>query len=188
MSLIKRKKKALRIGDIVIEKTLIGTKRRIGEVVFIRGERRKRLDLLQVSRHDLTPLSRNDLNGPRFFSLQEEQCKRLNLRRYTKKKTFELGDCIRQTQNGRIKFGRIIGFLHPDGLYSESYEKGYNGKDFLECVEISGRAGLPRKVNSDGHPKTFTVHSEKAKICDILPMDKNGGIRIKDYWELRAAK
>ena len=85
MSLIKRKKKALRIGDIVIEKTLTGTKRRIGEVVFIRGERRKRLDLLQVSRHDLTPLSRNDLNGPRFFGLQEEQCKRLNLRRYTKK-------------------------------------------------------------------------------------------------------
>mgnify|MGYP000290257121 CR=1 FL=1 len=103
-------------------------------------------------------------------------------------RNFELGDCIRYTHNGRLKFGRIIGFLHPDGLYSESYEKGYNGKDFLECVEISGRAGLPRKVNSDGHPKTFRVHSEKAKICDILPMDKNGGIRIKDYWELRTAK
>ena len=188
MSFNKRKKYSLKIGDIVIEKTPIGSNRRIGEVVFIRGERRKRLDLIQVSRHDLTPVSRNDLNGPRFFSLQEEQCKKLNLRRYAKKKTFELGDCIRQTQNGRIKFGRIIGFLHPDGLYSESYEKGYNGKDFLECVEISGRAGLPRKVNSKGHPKTFTVHSEKAKICDILPMDKNGGLRIKDYLELRKAK
>ena len=187
MSLIRRTKKSLKIGDFVIEKILTGAKRRIGEVVFIRGERKKRLDLLQVSRHDLTPLSRNDLNGPRFFSLQEEQCKRLNLRRYRRKRTFELGDCIRQTQSGRIKFGRIIGFLHPDGLYSDSYEKGYNGKDFLECVEISGRAGLPRKVKSDGQPKTFTVHSEKAKICDVLPMDKNGGVRIKDYWKIRTS-
>ena len=182
----KNRKKTYKIGDLVIEKAVTGSKRRIGEIVFIRGGSRQRMDLLQLSRHDLSPLSRNDLRGPRFFSLKEDQCKRLNLRRYQKKRTFELGDCIRHTQDGKIRFGRIIGFLHPDGLYTESYEKGYNGKDFLECVEISGKAGLPRKVNSEGHPKTFAVHSEKVKLCEILPMDHKGGIRIKDYWELRA--
>ena len=164
----KNRKKPYKIGDLVIEKAVTGSKRRIGEIVFIRGGSRQRMDLLQLSRHDLSPLSRNDLRGPRFFSLKEDQCKRLNLRRYQKKRTFELGDCIRHTQDGRIRFGRIIGFLHPDGLYTESYEKGYNGKDFLECVEISGKAGLPRKVNSEGHPKLlrFTLKkSNYAKFC-----------------------
>lgn len=111
-----------------------------------------------------SPLSPETIGtGLDFLAYKRNNAKGLILKDIRKKRTFELGDCIRQSQYGRIKFGRIIGFLHPDGLYSESCEKGYNGKDFLECVEISGRAGLPRKVNPDGDPKTFTVHSKKPK-------------------------
>jgi hypothetical protein len=29
----------------------------------------------------------------------------------------------------------------------------------------------------------FTIGPDHSKICDVLPMDNNGGIRIKDYWE-----
>ena len=83
------------------------------------------------------------------------------------------------------EFGTIVGFVHPEGLYSESYEKGYNGKDHLECVEISGRAGLPRKLDPDGNPKIFITEPDKCKHCEILPMDRNGGVRIKNYWEIK---
>ena len=78
----------------------------------------------------------------------------------------------------RSRYGRIIGFLHPDGLYSNSYERGHNGKDLLECVEISSRNGLPRKILKSGQPKIFCAQPMRATICEILPMDKNGGVRI----------
>ena len=78
---------------------------------------------------------------------------------------------------------RIISFVHPDGLYTDSNEKGYNGKDLIECVAIKGRDGLPRKIDSSGQVIRFIVGPEHAKIYQVLPMDNKGGVRIKDYWE-----
>ena len=70
-------------------------------------------------------------------------------------------------------------------IRDSSLENGYNGKDLLECVEISGRAGLPHKLDSLGQVKRFQADPKHTKLCEVLPMDKNGGVRIKDYWEIK---
>ena len=59
-------------------------------------------------------------------------------------------------------------FIPPDGLYSTSHEQGYNGKDLLECVEISPKPGLAQLMQSDGEPKRFTVQSKDCKIMDVI--------------------
>ena len=184
----KIKKKAdtpISIGDKIIEKIKTRSHKRIGEVLFIREGKVPRAEILELNRYDLTPLKSSDLQKNKTFSLPISQCKHLNMFRYHDKIRFKLGDVIQRNIQGRIRFGTIVGFVHPEGLYSESYEKGHNGKDLLECVEISGRAGLPRKLDAEGNPKIFIAEPEKCKPCEILPMDHNGGMRIKNYWEIK---
>ena len=179
----KEKDLPIEVGDKVIEKFKTRTHKRIGEVIFIRDGKIPKAEILELSRHDLSPIT--DLQKNKTFSLPLSKCKRLNMFRYEEKKKFKLGDVIQRNINGRVRFGSIVGFIHPEGLYSESYEKGHNGKDLLECVEISGRSGLPRKLDADGNPKVFVAEPEKCKQCEILPMDGNGGVRIKNYWEIK---
>ena len=184
----KKKRKAetpIFVGDKIIEKIKTRAHKRIGEVLFIREGKVPRVEILELNRHDLTPLKSTDLQKNKTFSLPLSQCKHLNMFRYQEKKRFKMGDIIQRNINGRIRFGSIVGFIHPEGLYSESYEKGHNGKDFLECVEISGRAGLPRKLDAEGNPKVFIAEPNKCKHCEILPMDRNGGVRIKNYLEIK---
>ena len=181
----KNKSEPLSVGDKVIEKIKTRTHKRIGEVLFIRDGKVPKAEILELNRHDLTPMKSGDLQKNRTFSLPLSECKRLNMLRYQEKKRFKVGDVIQRNSNGRVRFGSIVGFIHPEGLYSESYEKGHNGKDLLECVEISGRAGLPRKLDADGNPKVFIAEPERCKRCEILPMDHNGGVRIKNYWEIK---
>ena len=50
-----------------------------------------------------------------------------------------------QHKGGSFRYGRIVCFVHPDGLYSTSHEEGYNGKDLLECVEIEKSQGSCKK-------------------------------------------
>ena len=68
----------------------------------------------------------------------------------------------------------MTSFIHPDGLYSESFEKGYNGKDFLECIEVFPKQGLPRRKDSNNKPFTFLATGERSKVCVVIPMDKEG--------------
>ena len=178
---------SLNIGMIVEEISSSG-KNRLGEIVAIFGEKRKKLQILELNRHDLSPFFSSGKERLKFFTLDCERCRKLDLSRIRKPNSFLPGDVIRHSRNGRVRFGIIVGFTHPEGLYSESIEKGYNGKDLIECVEISGRAGLPQKLDSLGRVKRFTVGPNNIKICDVLPMDKNGGTRIKDYWELKREK
>ena len=56
------------------------------------------------------------------------------------KKNFEIGDIIRYSKAGRVKFGKIVSFVHPDEIFSESYEKGFNGKDFWNALKSQARA------------------------------------------------
>jgi hypothetical protein len=65
-------------------------------------------------------------------------------------------------------------------LYSDSFEKGYNGKDFLECIEILPKNGLPRKLDAKNKPYIFLATPKHSKCCVIIPMDKDGGVRIKE--------
>ncbi len=175
----------LMVGDKVIEKVRTRNHKRIGEVLFIRNGKVPKAEIMELNRHDLSPKKATDLKKNKTFSLQLSQCKRLNMLRYQEKKRFKVGDVIQRNNSGRVRFGTIVGFIHPEGLFSESYEKGHNGKDLLECVEISGKAGLPRKLDADGHPKVFIAEPGKCKHCEILPMDRNGGVRIKNYWEIK---
>ncbi len=182
--IIKKKASPIEVGDKIIEKTRTHSHKRIGEVLFIRDGPIPKVEALALNRHDLTPLKGSDLQKNKTFSILLSECKRLNTLRYEKRR-YKIGDVIQRNTSGRIRFGTIVGFIHPEGLYSESYEKGHNGKDLLECVEISGRAGLPRKLDADGNPRVFIAEPTKCKICEILPMDHNGGKRIKNYWEIK---
>jgi hypothetical protein len=175
----------IQVGDKIVEKHKTRTHRRIGEVLFIRSGKIPKAEILELNKHDLSPLKTTDIQKNKTFNLPLSECKHLNMFRYGEKKRFKVGDVIQRNTLAKIRFGTIVGFIHPEGLYSESYEKGHNGKDLLECVEISGRAGLPRKLDPDGNPKVFLAEPDKCKHCEILPMDHNGGVRIKNYWEIK---
>lgn len=180
-----KKNTPLTVGDRVIERVATGRRKRIGEIIFILEGRRRKFELMQLNPHDLSPLLRHNNEQIKFFRLREDQCKRLNEFKYQEKKTFCIGDVIRHAGHGRIRFGRIVSFVHPEGLYTNSNEKGYNGRDFIECVEIDPRKGLTVKMDADGEVKRFVVGPHHCKICEVLPMDKNGGVRIKNYWEMK---
>ena len=64
--------------------------------------------------------------------------------------------------------------MHPDGLYSTSHEQGYNGKDFLECVEISPKPGLAQQMQADGEPKRFTANPKQCKIMEVITTNSQG--------------
>ena len=170
----------LEIGDRVIEKFPSNQKKRIGEVIFVQEGRNRKLQLLQLNPHDLSPVRKSNLEL-KFFRISECKCKKLNGLKYLKKPTFQIGDIIRYSRNAQVKYGKIVSFVHPDGLYTESNEKGYNGKDLIECVAIKERDGLPRKTNGTGEVIRFTIGPKHLKICQILPMDQSGGQRIKGF-------
>jgi hypothetical protein len=180
-----KKKTPLEIGDRVIERVPTGKRKRIGEIIFVIEGNRRKFELIQLNPHDLTPLHRHNNEQLKFFKLREDQCKRVNEFKYREKKTFCIGDVIRHVGHGRLRFGKIVSFVHPEGLYTTSNEKGYNGKDLIECVEIDPRKGLAVKRDADGEVKRFVVGPHRCKICEVLPMDKNGGVRIKNYWEMQ---
>jgi hypothetical protein len=90
------------------------------------------------------------------------------------KKTFEKGDVVQSKRGGTVRFGRIVCFVHPDGLYSTSHEEGYNGKDLLECVEIDKKPGLLQKMDSDGEPKRFQAQGKDCKIMKVITTDSKG--------------
>ena len=162
----KKQNDQLQIGDIIIEKR--AKKKRIGEIIFIREGKARKLELIELNRHDLSPICKCSMEGPKVFSRLESECRKMNLFRFEKKKTFELGDIIKFTIRSKSKFGIVTSFIHPDGLYSESFEKGYNGKDFLECIEVFPKQGLPRRKDSN----KFKRRHQKPKILQSIPHKK----------------
>jgi hypothetical protein len=174
-----------KLGDIVVERSTNGSRKRIGEIVFIKEGKRTKLKLIELIPKSLSPKFSENHSRLRYFTLPIECCKKLNLSRSRKRKMIQIGDVVLSRRFGILRFGLVVGFHHPDGLYSDSWEKGYNGKDIIECVEISGRSGLPRKRDQIGKIKKFELTFSNAQLCEIIPMDINGGIRIKDYWELK---
>ncbi len=170
-------------GDIVVEKNTGSQRRRVGEIVLITESKRPKLKLIELIPRSLSPKFTADYSKLRYFSSPIEKCRKLKLAN-AKHNAFQLGDVLVSHRFGSCRFGIVVGFHHPDGLYSDSWEKGYNGKDIIECVEISGRSGLPRKRDMHGKIKKFEIDPSHAKLCEIIPMDQNGGVRIKDYYYL----
>ena len=96
---------------------------------------------MQLSHHDLSPIRKGNLEL-KFFRIPKQM--RLNEWKYNKKRTFQVSDIIKHTRYGRVRYGRIISFVHPDGLYTDSNER-YNGKDLIECVAIKEGMDCPEK-------------------------------------------
>ena len=99
-------------------------KKRIGEIIFIIEGKRRKFELIQLNPHDLSPLHRHNNEQLKFFKLREDQCKRINEFKYREKKTFCISDrVIRHAGQGRVRFGKIVSFVHPEGLYTTPNEK-----------------------------------------------------------------
>ena len=180
VSLTKRlkKKNVLSVGEIVEEIAPANGRVRIGEIILIREGRKRSFELIQLNPHNLEPIRHGDFAHYKRFRLTENQCKLLDKSKFEKKCSFRIGDVICKVYVDYLRYGRIVNFLHPDGLLTSSHEHGYNGKDLLECIEISSRSGLLRKTDTEGNAKRFITGPERCKICKVLPMDKKGGVRI----------
>jgi len=173
----KKKKKTIEIGDYVKEITASkGIKKRCGEVLMILQDDPgdPTCECMEVDPDDLSPVEKK-ADGIQLF-----KTKRSKLKHYTPskklftKKTFEKGDVIQHKKGARIKYGRIVCFVHPDGLYSKSHEEGYNGKDLLECVEIDKKPGLLQVLGPDGEPKRFQAKGKECKIMKVITTDSKG--------------
>jgi hypothetical protein len=155
----KLKKKEIEIGDHVRETVSSKGKKRCGEVLMILQDNPgdPTLECVEVHPDELTPLVKGS-DGMKTF----------------KTKTFEKGDVIRHKRGSTIRYGRIVCFVHPDGLYSTSHEEGYNGKDLLDCVEIDKKPGLLQIIGPDGEPKRFEAQGKDCKIMKVITVDSKG--------------
>ena len=171
----------LSVGDRVEEIASGGLQVRVGEIVLVRDGRCRSFELIQLNPHSLEPVCRGgDFAEFKRFRQSEDRCIRLDETKYVKRRTFQIGDVIRNIFANNVRYGIIVNFLHPDGLLPTSHEKGYNGKDLLECIRISGRPGLFRKRDRNGKVIRFIARPERSNICTLLPMDNKGGLRIGD--------
>lgn len=171
----------LSVGDRVEEIASGVLQVRVGEIVLVRDGRCRSFELIQLNPHSLEPVCRGgDFAEFKRFRQSEDRCIRLDETKYVKRRTFQIGDVIRNIFANNVRYGIIVNFLHPDGLLPTSHEKGYNGKDLLECIRISGRPGLFRKRDRNGKVIRFIARPERSKICTLLPMDNKGGLRIGD--------
>ncbi|MFL2911860.1 MAG: hypothetical protein ACJZ5X_00190 [Opitutales bacterium] len=172
----KKKKKAIEIGDHVKETVSSKGKKRCGEVLMILDDNPgdPTMECVEIHPDELVPLEKGS-DGMRSF-----RTKRSKLKLYTPrkqlfaKKTFEKGDVVRHKRGATIRYGRIVCFVHPDGLYSTSHEEGYNGKDLLECVEINKKPGLLQIIGPDGEPKRFQAQGKDCKIIKVITVDSKG--------------
>jgi hypothetical protein len=163
----------IEIGSVVKYRDNNTRKTIVGEVCNIvgSGETQKYEVILYDMR--LRPLMRGDGSFKRR-NLKSNKCKLIDETfTFDTSKSFELGDVVCVKSTTRNRYGVIIGFVHPDGLFSTSYEHGYNGTDLIDCVEIEKR-GLRRKRDLLGKVKRFTSTSERTKICDVDLWNRSG--------------
>ena len=173
----KKKKKTIEIGDHVKEIVASkGSRKRCGEVLMILQDDPgdPTCELLEVNPDDLTPLEKGN-DGVQMFKTKRSKLKHYIPRKQLfSKKTFEKGDVVQHKRGSSFRYGRIVCFVHPDGLYSTSHEEGYNGKDLLECVEIDKKPGLLQIIGSDGEPKRFQAKGKDCKIMKVITTDSKG--------------
>ena len=173
----KKKKKEIEIGSIIREMVAAkGKKRRVGEVLMILMDQPDdpSLECVEVDPDELTSRTKG-ADGLKMFRVKKSRAKHYTPRKTLfKKKTYEKGTVVRVKRGTSIKYGQIVCFVHPDGLYSTSHEQGYNGKDFLECVEISPKPGLAQQMQPDGEPKRFTANPKQCKIMEVITTNAQG--------------
>jgi len=157
------------IGDLVESPT----RNLIGEIVSFLGDRTKSIEFIVLDKR-LKPLV--NLEGEfKYKKLRSELIKHFDYSQLRISQGFFLGDVIAKTNaSGDKRYGILVGFTHPDGLETTSYSNGYNGIDFLECIEVSKK--MVRKRNSDDSLKKFRTLNNKCEVCYV------------DYWGSGGAK
>ena len=179
----KKKKRQLEIGDAVKETTSTNGKKRIGEIVAILQDNPTdpTMECVLIDPKELTPIE------GAMGELKRFKARRSKLKHYTprknlfKKETFEIGKHVSYKIGGRLKYGRIMGYLNQEeGLYPHSYDKGeYNGHDLLECVQIDPKPGLHRLLEADGTPKKFVGYPDKCRLVKVIDVDNQGNPTTK---------
>lgn len=161
----------IEVGSVV--KYKYDKTRAVGEVfAFIENGPVKKIDLIMYDKR-LKPMMRAD-GTFRMKRVKFETCKLIDENfKFNYEKTYELGDVVAQKRGINTRYGVIIGFTHPDGLFSTSYEHGYNGSDFIDCVEINKR-GLTRKRDVDGNIKRFSTLCDRLSTCEIDLWNRSG--------------
>lgn len=176
----KQGKDLLAMGSRIEERGDLQECCRLGEICgIVDGRRGKLFELITLNPHDLSPVTMGTGGTYKRFKLHEDRCKPLDEKKYLGQPTFRIGDVICKSYGTYSRYSIIVNFVHPDGLMSNSHHDGYNGRDLLECIEISPRPGLARLRDSQGNLKRFTMTSDNCKICKVKPMDGKGGMRLK---------
>ena len=62
----KKRKTPLDVGDYIVEKVGSLRKKRFGEIVFVRGEKIKKYEAIQLKKHDLSPITKTDFTIKTF--------------------------------------------------------------------------------------------------------------------------
>lgn len=147
--------------------------RAVGEVfAFLDGGPVKKLEIIMYDKR-LKPIIRTD-GTYRMRRIKFDECKLIDENfKFKYEKTYELGDIVVQKRDTITRYGVITGFTHPDGLFTTSYEHGYNGTDYIECVEIDKR-GLSRKRDSAGNIKKFSTLSDRLSTCEVDLWNRTG--------------
>lgn len=172
----KKKKKDFEIGDAIRETKASKGKKRCGEIMAILQDDPSdpTIECVEVHPDELTPLEKGS-DGMKYFKVKKSNIKHYTPRKQLfQKKLFEKGDVIQHKRGSTMRYGRIVCFVHPDGLYSTSHEEGYNGKDLLECVEINPKPGLLQILGPDGEPKRFQAQGHHCKIMKVITVDSKG--------------
>lgn len=161
----------IEVGSVVKFKS--GRERQVGEVFsIIDGGRGAKYEIILYDKR-LRPMFRTDGTYKRK-KVSAEKCKLIDENfKFKYEQGYELGDVVAKKSDARVKYGVIIGFTHPDGLFSTSYENGYNGTDLIDCVEISKR-GLSRKRDPEGNIKRFSTFSERLSTCEVDLWNRTG--------------
>ena len=165
----KVKEQPIEIGDIIetITEPFI-----VGEIVNVLENKRETVEVIVFDKR-LRPFQTSD-GQYKIRKVQKKVCKHYDFRKTRINTTFEIGDIVEKTYLSKHKrYGVVVGFVHPDGIMSNSYFTGYNGVDFLECVEIV-KKGLQRKRNGDGTLKRFNTSKEGCMICRVDLWHKKG--------------
>ena len=161
----------IEVGSVVRFKS--GNTRQVGEVFsIIDGRAKPGFEVILYDKR-LRPIFRGD-GTYKIKRVSAEKCKLIDENfKFKFEQNYEIGDVVCHKTYNNQRYGVIIGFTHPDGLFSTSYENGYNGSDLIDCVEISKR-GLTRKRDHEGNIKRFSTFSERLSTCEVDLWNRTG--------------
>jgi hypothetical protein len=160
------------IGSYIKYRETTPARKGFGEVVGLVGSgERLKYEIINLNKRLKHIVDANHIYKRRL--IHHSKCKHVDIKSTVlDKKHFELGDVVCHKRFGLKKYGAVVGFQHPDYLYTTSYEQGYNGVDLLDCVEINPRT-LTRVRKFDKIVK-FVSNKKYLKICEVDLWDEKG--------------